>query len=513
MTRHWWIGCVVLCACSGETDSPAGSAGSAGEAGSSAIGGSGGVASGGAAGAGGQSGSGASGGGGSAGAAIGPRNLHQTVDLETGQLQPSASLHDSLRMTTMVGDGPTQSIAAITNGKPALVTVTAHGYSELTAVTFRDVAGMTELSGRMFRARNVTANTFELWEDHPPGGSNPGQTTLGTFAVDTTGFGSYAGGGESERWEAASVPNGGAAAGDNLDGRVVQSATVGGKLVTPRKGDHFLKTEIFYDKDYSLFAGNSGKNKPRINFHTVEDHQGDYDTETWVAFSIYLPEDFEHETETRGDIGSNQIWRVTGDSGPSGGDTAYINLFVPNGKPASGGPVVAADDVTHYVTRFSMDATSTNGGGPNQVTEWFDLGSVVPDLGKWTDFVIRYRLNPFTKQTNASSVDPDGKDQIYPGNKGIFQVWKSQGEPDANGDRPMALLIDKRNEPVGYVPHQSNRISHHWRQYKYGWHHHPTAVQGPIFIGFDEFRFGETVRDGTSFSDVHPSQLPMPGAP
>lgn len=290
---------------------------------------------------------------------------------------------------------------------------------------------------------------------------------------------------------------------------MVESATVGGQQILPRKGDHFLRTEIFYDKDYSLFPGNSGKVKPRINFHTPEEHQGDYDTETWVAFSIFLPENFEHETKTRGAVGSNQLWRVTGDSGPSGGDTAYINMFVPDGKSGSGGAAVPADDVTHYVVRTVVDATSTN-SGPNTVEEWYDLGSVVPDLGKWTDFVIHYRLNPFTKTTNAKSVDPDGKDQSYPGNKGILQIWKAEGDVNGSGDRKMVLLLDKLDEPVGLVPHATNRISHHWRQYKYGWHHHETAVGGPVFIAFDEFRYGETVRDGTGYSDVHPSQLLLP---
>jgi hypothetical protein len=242
----------------------------------------------------------------------------------------------------------------------------------------------------------------------------------------------------------------------------------------------------------------------------VDEHIGDYDKETWVAFSLFLPTSFEHETGSKGTTGSNQIWRVTGDSGPSGGDTAYINLFVPNGGANSGGAAVPADDVTHYVVRFSADATSTDSGSSNAKVEWFDLGSVVPDLGKWTDFVIRYRLNPFTQSTNAKSVDPDGKDQTYPGNKGIFQLWKSQGDVDANGDRKMVLLIDKVDVPVGFVPHATNRISHHFRQYKFGWHHQQTAVSGPVFMGFDEFRYGETERDGTGFSDVHPSQLPLP---
>lgn len=515
--RHGLLAALVLVACSGDPESSGGAAGAGGTTWGAGGGGSAGTAGGAGSGQAGQGGS--AGGGGSAGAAggtsgsggapDGPRNVYHTVDLETGQLQPSSSLHDSLRMQTMVESGELTNVTAISKANPAVVTAPGHGYANGTGITLRNVGGMTELRDRLFRAKNVSQNTFELWEDHAPGDANDDQV-LGKYPVDTTGLPAYTSGAQAERWESAAVTNGGAGPGENRDGTVVESATVGGEVVLPRRGEHFMRTAIFFDKDYSVFPGNSGKNKPRINFHTPEELQGDYDKETWVAFSVFLPSSFEHETANKGAAGSNQIWRVTADSGPSGGDTAYINLFVPNGGSASGGSAVPADDVTHWVVRFNVDGTSTNGGGPNGKTEWFDLGSVVPDLGKWTDFVIRYRLNPFTKSTNAKSVDPDGKDQVYPGNEGIFQVWKSEGEVGENGDRQMVLLIDKVGEPVGYVPHATNRISHHFRQYKYGWHHNPTAVAGPVFIAFDEFRYGETERDGTGFSDVHPSRMPMP---
>ncbi|MGH8018323.1 MAG: hypothetical protein ACREIA_08530 [Opitutaceae bacterium] len=74
----------------------------------------------------------------------------------------------------------------------------------------------------------------------------------------------------------------------------------------------------------------------------------------------------------------------------------------------------------------------------------------------------------------------------------------------------MTVMIDRENEPVGMVPRDGFLIKTSVRQYKYGWHHTPTAVEGPVWVGYDEIRMGRTVRDGTGYSDVHPSQLPMP---
>ena len=133
----------------------------------------------------------------------------------------------------------------------------------------------------------------------------------------------------------------------------------------------------------------------------------------------------------------------------------------------------------------------------------------MPDLGKWTDFIIRYRANPFSVRTNPFSKGiPNAKNRTYEGNKGILQVWKATGTEDRNGDRQMVSKINLVNTPIGLVPQASERIRHSFRVYKYGWHNNPTDVAGPVWFGFDEIRQGLAWRHGTGYSDVHPSGLP-----
>jgi len=73
------------------------------------------------------------------------------------------------------------SISNITQANPAVVTVTAHGYSNGDEIYIRSVVGMTELNGRTFTIANVTANTFEL------------------SGEDSTAYTAYSSGGTTER--------------------------------------------------------------------------------------------------------------------------------------------------------------------------------------------------------------------------------------------------------------------------------------------------------------------------
>jgi hypothetical protein len=431
-----------------------------------------------------------------------PRSVYYEVDLETGQVQARSSVvHDAIGVKTLLESGPPKSITGITKANPAVVTSNNHGYADGTGVTITGVNGMTELNGRLFRVKNATTNTFELWEDHPPGVANTGHT-LGTYQVDSTGYGTYTTGGTMMTWSQQTVDSGGAGPGSNLDVRVEQSETVDGQLVLPRKGNYFLRSLIDFDKDYSVYSGNGSKNKPRWTGTPPNDTEFDYDTEAWHGISYFIPEGFEDETGTTGQQGENQLLDISEDSGPSGGGFFIISVVVPDGKANVGG---IEGETAHWVGKEFHSDTSTTLG----TIRYYDLGEVDPDKGKWTDFIIRSRVNPFSVSTNASTIT-GGKDHVYPGNKGILQVWKATGAVDGNGDRTMTLMIDRENEPVGMVPRDGYLIHTSVRQYKYGWHHNPTDVDGPVWIGYDEIRFGETLRDGTGYSDVHPSQLSMP---
>ena len=291
------------------------------------------------------------------------------------------------------------------------------------------------------------------------------------------------------------IGKGGAGPDSNLDTRVVSSEVVGSELVKPRSGRFFIRTAICHDKKYDGFGGNSELNKPRTSVIVKnEQMKFDYDVEGYTGFSIYLPKNLENETGKRGEQGKNMLMNI---SAPGAAEFFTLSYWVPTSAEGGGGDA-------HWWIRLNHSTRSTD----RDRTENIDLGSVVGDKGKWTDFVIRWRSNPFSVDTNPYKAGvPNAKDQLYRGNKGILQVWKAEGSVNSDGNRMMALKVNKVNTPVGLVPHKDWKLGHSFRQYKHGWHLQPTSVAGPVWIGFDEIHFGLVSGDATSYEDVHASRL------
>jgi hypothetical protein len=291
------------------------------------------------------------------------------------------------------------------------------------------------------------------------------------------------------------INNGGACPSAEIDTKVVASevppsTSLGSSAeVFPRVGSNFLRTAIYKTKDYTEWAPNP-EDRPRLNASLV-DHPFDFDVEMYIGFSIYLPSNLEIESGS----GNRQNALYIVNTTPS------ATLWILNLSLSQTG-------TQNWAFRWWTDDSSVNEstGAENQVS----LGEISPDRGKWTDFVIRYRLNPFTETTNASTIS-GGKNQSYDGNKGILQVWKSEGEVDGNGDRTMVLtsanIVDA---PVGLVPKATAQPYHQFRQYKPQWKTTSGTVAGPSWIGFDAIFFGDVLVDGTTFSDVHAGRLSAP---
>lgn len=281
--------------------------------------------------------------------------------------------------------------------------------------------------------------------------------------------------------------------GTAADTRVVTSDTVGGEKVLPRSGNYFLRTEVFRDKNY-LELNDNAKNRPRSKIYMSDPSlRIDFDQEGYVGFSIFTPRNFENELAVRDHRGSAMVFEMSSDSVRS-----LINLGVWVQQPAN---------EAHWFLRiYTNDLSVREDERQPQVV---DLGPVSGDVGKWTDFVLRYRFNPFAVATNpAAKGIVDSRDKLYEGNKGILQVWKSEGSADNNGNRKMSLLVDKVNQPIGLVPHATQAIRHYWRIYKFGWLSNPTSLTHPVWFGFDEIRQGLVIRDGTTYADVAPSGAP-----
>lgn len=83
----------------------------------------------------------------------------------------------------VIGD---ETITGITQADPAVVTANSHGYSNDDEVFIFDVLGMTEVNGKSFIIKNVTANTFELQDQDE-------------VDIDSTLFNAYTSGGIAQK--------------------------------------------------------------------------------------------------------------------------------------------------------------------------------------------------------------------------------------------------------------------------------------------------------------------------
>jgi hypothetical protein len=275
--------------------------------------------------------------------------------------------------------------------------------------------------------------------------------------------------------------------------KVIASEVVGGQTITPRAGRFMARGVLYSDKDYREL--NNGEPKPRAAFTVGDDeHRVDFDTEVYVGFSVFLPRNFESETGTNGDQGSVVLYSMNTDSRATFLD---LRVFVPR---SGSGP--------HWFLNYTVNADSVEEAG----SETVDLGPITPDIGLWTDFVLRLRSNPFSVTTNPARAGIlNANDQSYEGNRGILQMWKAEGAVDVNGDRSMVRKVSVVDAPVGNVPGTTegeSRLNLRLNVYKYSWQRlTTTSVAGPVWVGFDEFRYGEAVLDGTRYSDVHPAGL------
>lgn len=301
------------------------------------------------------------------------------------------------------------------------------------------------------------------------------------------------------------ITDGGAGPATDFDVRVMDSEVEptngngAGVTVLPRLGNYYLRAAIYLTKDYTGW-GSSGSDNPRCEMFgepadDFSSQRTDYDTRTFYGVSIYLPTNHETESPAR----RNMLCSVSS----SGASATHMSFGYdyPEGGTGSG----------NWALRiWTSDSSITEGGAS---VENINLGSYAGDLGKWTDFVFEFQFNPFTVSTNASTIS-GGRNQVYPGNTGYLRIWKTDGVADINGNRVFTEIttgsLPRINVPIGLVPDALFNVTWRWRQYKPSWKNLSTSVDGPVYIGFDCFYQGEKVRDGTTFADVNPGQLPEP---
>lgn len=330
------------------------------------------------------------------------------------------------------------------------------------------------------------------------------------------------------------VTSGGAATTDTTyDTHVVAGASnsIGADTnVAARGGSYFLFQSLVYSRDYRGINGDPSctgttTDKPRNKIYgEYTQTTGAADTERWEGFSIYLPSDMKHETCCTGTDNRKEIEMFNIDFGDNSRQIATLSYFVLDGSTSD------------FVLKVWTSSKSIDDTGVRKVLEgtpcdpvievcqvYYKLGDVVDDedLGRWTDFVIRWRANPYPSglTCNPATGDSSGTgtctllssalDHSFTGGNGILQVWKASGTASPN--RTMTLVLDITG-PVGLVPSSTDVIAHNPKGvYKHGWKKVPTtAFTTDIDIGFDEWRYGAASADSTEYSDVHPGGQAQP---
>lgn len=276
--------------------------------------------------------------------------------------------------------------------------------------------------------------------------------------------------------------DGGASSTDPFDTKVVSSETRdlgNGKResITPRTGRYFMRSEIDRNKNYTTFTGNDGQDKPRSGISVSnEANRFNFDEEGYIGFSIYTAQNYQHETATLGVPGAIQLLSI---------NPTTQSSFISFSQYATG----STSNKAHWIISLHVNDRSIYDGKEYGTTLInYDLGSVDLDKGKWTDFVIRYRANPFKVTTNPKAAGiPGSTDKSFLGNKGIFEVWKTQRTSTGSSFKK---LVSRVNQPVGLVPRPDKKLHHGFRIYKYGWKKNPTSVLQKIYFAFDSIRFG-----------------------
>lgn len=102
---------------------------------------------------------------------------------------------------------------------------------------------------------------------------------------------------------------------------------------------------------------------------------------------MFLPSNWEHETGVHHNGGASQLLSVAASTSRT---FFVLESYVRSGSTAN------------WYLQLQTNDKSAEADHENTRKDILDLGSVVPDLGKWTDFVIRFRANPFSVATNPA---------------------------------------------------------------------------------------------------------------
>ena len=274
-------------------------------------------------------------------------------------------------------------------------------------------------------------------------------------------------------------------------------------VVTPREGTYFWRQKIYRASGADYASPGTGvyptKHYDQLNSSTVHTTDGstcrprnamsfqkeavygfDRDAEVWMGFSLYIPTNWEHETYARGTTANGPMMLTllpsSGNSLDTNSTHLTLNAIVPDsGWTALRQPTSGATR-THWCIQWYRNPTSTQEANVTRLS----LGEI--QLGKWTDFVLNMRWNPFTSNTTVLGT-------TYVGNAGKIRIWC--GEQNSNGTRSISSgsPLYTYSGPCGNYP--SGKIIPSLRVYMFGWNNANTSSRShPVWVGADAFRWG-----------------------
>jgi hypothetical protein len=344
------------------------------------------------------------------------------------------------------------------------------------------VLGMTEMSGRLIRPKNISGNTFEMWQDGNDAGYNPGGDYSGNTPVNATSYSSWQGSvsAQAHKWinnadktEWLEIGSDEYPGWSVQEGLVTPPNTVAGAAqpVSAYEGNRFYTNEIDYWIDHSRNPlnssglDNSGFNNPRNALLWADSAiQIQYGQRIFLGFAVMLPSNFDQTTVTRtDDLSETGIIEI--EDHPS---VAQRNLFTMLITRHSGDPGMS----------WTLDASLTGVDSHEEIK----LADVAGDIGLWTHFVFEILPHP---------------------SNGVFKIHKSTGPYLSGFERADTLIFERVGLPVGFVPTFGD-WSLQVKQYKHAWHNFTGTGQSyKQWLAWDSIRWGSFEADGSQFRDVH----------
>ena len=218
------------------------------------------------------------------------------------------------------------------------------------------------------------------------------------------------------------------------------SETILGSTITPRTGSGFLYQLLDPALDYgsTCVNGTSTQDKPRAAFALTQPSFATampYDEALLVGFSIFIPDELQAEYcgTNSIDLRETMLSQTVNTQGSASTSPWYLSLATQTDDGTN------TQELEFYITFYIYESSRYSGAATKYRVF---LGDVSSDRGQWVDFVVRYRMNPYSTETVVNGI-------TFEANSGVFQVWRTD-PADRGGDLKLVYnLATDTAYPIG----------------------------------------------------------------